>query len=203
MECLKVLCKTTFKERGSIMNITKTDTDFDVVLQELEKSEQMDSLFYLVKKLPEFTAAIQSIEDKLSFVTNTINDKHALNSLVNDAEEKVESLHLNKDHLEAMVTLIQFLPKLVPLINRLEEWTLFITNTLGDSKSVDYLIRGLDDVIPVQKGIEMMKETNKRYQENKDTGQISILRMYRILKNPAIQKGFKYLETLLEVINKK
>lgn len=185
------------------MNMTKTDTDFDVVLQELEKSEQMESLFYLVKKLPEFTAAIQSMEDKLSFVTNTLNDKHALNSLVNDAEEKVESLHLNKDHLEAMVTLIQFLPKLVPLINKLEELTLFVTNTLGDSKSVDYLIRGIDDVIPIQKGIEIMKETNNRYRENKDTGQISILRMYRLLKDPSIQKGFKYFETLLEVINKK
>ncbi|MGE8203298.1 hypothetical protein ACQKP0_01860 [Heyndrickxia sp. NPDC080065] len=185
------------------MNNMKTDTDFDVVLQELEKSEQIESLSYLVKKLPEFTAAIQSIEDKLSFVTNTLNDKQALNSLVNEAEEKVERLHLNKDHLEAMVTLVQFLPKLVPLTNKMEEFTIFITNILGDSKSVDYLIRGIDDVMPIQKGIEIMKETNKRYQENKDTSNISILRLYRLLKDPTIQKGFKYFESLLEVINMK
>ncbi|GIN88563.1 hypothetical protein J6TS2_49490 [Heyndrickxia sporothermodurans] len=185
------------------MNTTNMDTDFGGILQELEKTEQIESLSYLVKKLPEFTAAIQSIEDKLSFVTYTLSDEKGFNHLIKEAEEKVESLHLNKEHLEAMVSFVQCLPNLVQMINKLEEWMSFLTNTLGDSNSVDYLMRGIDEVIPMKKGIEIMKETNERYQENKDTGNISILRLYRLLKDPTLQKGFKYFELLLEVMNKK
>ncbi|MED0716582.1 hypothetical protein P4S80_09860 [Aeribacillus composti] len=180
----------------------KKDSEIEAVLQELEKPEQIESMHYLVKKLPELTAAIQSVEEKIEFISYTLHDKKSLTNLVNQVEEKVESLHLTKEHLETIITMMQMLPRLVQLLGKAEELLLFVQNVITDSQSVEYALKCFKDIVPMEKGLHIIKETNERFKNEKDTSHVSLLRMYRLLKNPAVQNGFKYLEALLEVINK-
>jgi len=183
-------------------SITK-ESDFEKVLKELENPEQIESLQYLASKLPEFTSAVQSMEEKLSFLMYVLNDKQSLEGLANKVEKRVESLSLTTEHMESLLTILQLLPRLTQLLEKSEELILFLRNVLSDSQSIEYAVKGLNNVIPVEKGMDILKETNKRFDLEKDNGNVSILRIYRMLKSPAVQNTFKYLEILLEVIEKK
>lgn len=185
------------------METTQKDNNMDDIIKELEKEEQMDSLYYLVQKLPEFTEKIRFAEDKLDFLESVMNDKQSITSLGQEVEEKVGKLHLTQEHLDALVEIIHLLPRLVPMLKKLEEVTLFINDFLSDSKSVEYALKGLDDLVPVSKASDIITETNERFEEEQDSSNVSLFDMYRMLKDPTVQQGFKYVRTLLDVVNKK
>lgn len=182
------------------METTNHQASLDHIIQALENKEQMDSLYYLVQKLPEFTNAIQSMEDKLSFLTSVMQDKESLHQLGNEVEQKVEQLHINQAHLDALLQIVHLLPSLVPMMKRLDEIIAFATDFLGDQQSIEYTLNGLNDVVPIQETVEVIQETNQRFRNNQDNTSISLYGMYRLLKDPTVQKGFRYVETLLQVI---
>lgn len=185
------------------MKTVEKDTNLGQVLQALENEEQLESLHYLALKLPEFTAAIRSMEDKLSFLGSVLEDKESLSALGQEVEEKVEKLHLNKEHFDAMIQIVHFLPRLVPMVQKLDEVVTFANDVLTDKESVEYAMSSLNDIVPIEKGIDIIKETNKQFKEDKRTPNMSVFGMYRLLKDPMVQNGFKYLETLLDVMKKK
>lgn len=173
------------------------------ILESFEQPEQLESLHYLVEKLPEFTQTIRAMEDKVVFVESVLNDKQSLESMSNEVEQKVNSLHLGQEHLEAVLEIAQLLPQIVPMIKKTEELSTFVSDLLEDTSSVDYLLDGINDVVPVQKGMDIIQETNERFKEDESKPNMSILQMYRLLKDPTVQKGFKYVETLLGVFGEK
>lgn len=185
------------------MGTDERASKLDDILQALEAEEQIDSLHYLVQKLPEFTSAIRSMEDKLSFIESVMKDKQSLNTLGEAAEEKVDNLHLNQEHFDAILEIAQLLPRLVPMMKKAEDVTLFVNDVLSDTASVEYALKGLNDILPLEKGVEIMNETNERFRADESEANVSIVGMYRLLKDPTIQKGFKYMETLLDVVNEK
>jgi len=160
-------------------------------------------LHYLVEKLPEFTEKIQSVEEKLDFVQSVLNDKQSLQSMSNEVEEKVQQLHLGQEHVEALVEMAQMLPKIVPLVKKAEEVSSFVSDFVTDADSVEFALKGINDVVPIQKGMDIIQETNERYQADEATPNVSLLHMYRLLKDPVVQKGFKYVETMLDVVKEK
>jgi uncharacterized protein YjgD (DUF1641 family) len=173
--------------------------EMESIIQELEKQEQLNSLHYLVQKLPDFVKAIQAMEGQLSFIRSTLEDRSSLKNIVEDCENSWKSLHLSNEHAESLIKLVKLLPRLVPLLEKLEEMMLFVQNVWQDKQSVEYLANSLKDVVPVQRGLEILQETNERFALQREEN-INILRMYRLLKDPLIQKGFRYIETLLDVI---
>lgn len=182
---------------------TAQKSNLDHLLRELENEEQIESLYYLVNRLPEFTSAIRSMEDKLAFVASVMEDKQSLRTISQEMEEKVEKLHLNKEHFDAMLQMVHLLPRLVPMMQKLDEVTTFINDVVTDKDSMEYAISSLNDIVPIEKGIEVIKETNEQFKADKSTPNVSLLGMYRLLKDPMVQNGFKYIETLLDVIRKK
>lgn len=179
------------------------ETKLEHIIETLEKPEQLESLHYLVEKLPEFTETVQSVEDKLDFVLSVLNDKQSLQSMSNETEQKVSQLHLGQEHLEAIVEMAQMLPKIVPLVKKAEEVSAFASDFLTDTDSVEYALKGMNDIVPIQKGIDIVQKTNERYQEDETTPNVSLLQMYRLLKDPVVQKGFKYVEIMLDVVKEK
>lgn len=173
------------------------------ILESFERPEQLESLHYLVQKLPEFTQTIQAVEEKMAFVESVLNDKQSLESISNEVEQKVNSLHLGPEHLEAVLEVAQLLPQIVPMVKKVEEVSTFMTDLVSDTSSVEYLLDGINDVVPIQKGIDIIQETNERFKEDERKPNMSILQMYRLLKDPTVQKGFKYVETLLGVVGEK
>jgi uncharacterized protein YjgD (DUF1641 family) len=185
------------------MGTTEQTSKLEDILQELEAEKQMESLHYLVQKLPEFTTAIRSLEDKLAFVDGVINDKQSLDALGAEVEEKVGNLHLNQEHFDAMLEIAHLLPRMVPIMKKAEDITLFVNDILADTDSVEYALKGVNDILPIAKGIKIINETNDRFHADQSEANVSIVGMYRLLKDPVIQKGFKYMETLLYVVKEK
>jgi uncharacterized protein YjgD (DUF1641 family) len=176
--------------------------EIESILRDLEKQEQLNSLHYLVQKLPEFVNVVQAMEGQLSFMQSVLTDKKSLTHLAEECENRWESLHITKDHTEALLKVTQLLPRVVPLLEKLEETILFVQNVWQDNKSVDYLVNSVKGAIPIQRGKEIIKETNERFAVEKDTN-INIFKMYKLLKDPIIQKGFRYVETMLDVVQAK
>ncbi len=173
------------------------------ILASFEQPEQLDSLHYLARKLPEFTQTIRGVEEKLAFVESVLNDKQSLASINDEVEQKISRLHLGQEHVEAVLEIAQLLPKIVPMIKQIEELSTFVNDLISDTSSVEYILDGINDVVPIRKGMEMIHETNERFKADESKPNMSLLQMYRLLKDPTVQKGFKYVETFLGVISEK
>lgn len=185
------------------MKAIEKESNLSKVLQQLENEEQLESLHYLALKLPEFTASIRAMEDKLAFIGSVLDDKESLRALGEEVEEKVERLHLNQEHFDAMIQMVHLLPRLVPMMQKLDEVATFASDVLADKESMEYAMSSLNDIVPIEKGIDILKETNQQFKKDQRTPNMSVFGMYRLLKDPMIQNGFKYIETLLDVIKKK
>src|SRR5699024_7389025 len=130
-------------------------------------------------------------------------DKQSLESMSGEVEEQISRLRLGKEHFEAVIEIVQLLPRLVPMIKQVEEFATFVNDFLADTSSVQYLFDGINDVVPIRDGIQMIEETNERFKEDESKPNMSLLHMYRLLKDPTIQQGFKYVETFLTVVKEK
>ncbi|MFC0298358.1 hypothetical protein [Geobacillus jurassicus] len=172
------------------------------VLQLLENDEQREALHYFIEKLPQLKEAMESVEEKVAFVQHVINDKQSLQALFTEFEEKAAPFRLTTEHLEALATLIQLLPTLVQWLQKAEEFVTFVTSVMNDRESMAYLMQGVKHIVPIEKGLDILKETNERFARERDSSTVSLLRMYRLLKHPIVQDGVKYIETLLDVASK-
>ncbi len=54
----------------------------------------------------------------------------------------------------------------------------------------------------LKKGAEIIEETNEHFKANEDMAPVSVFGLLRLLKDPAIQHGLKYLQSFLYVMNK-
>ncbi|MED4972144.1 hypothetical protein RA955_07215 [Geobacillus proteiniphilus] len=172
------------------------------VLQLLENDEQREAIHYFIEKLPQLKKAMESAEEKIAVVQHVMNDKQSLEALFTELEEKTAPFRLTTEHVEAFSTLIQLLPILVQWLQKAEEFILFVTSVMNDRESMAYLMQGVKDMVPIEKGLDILKETNERFARERDSSTVSLLRMYRLLKHPLIQDGVKYIETLLDVASK-
>jgi uncharacterized protein YjgD (DUF1641 family) len=172
------------------------------MLQLIENDEQQEALRYFIEKLPQLKQTMESLEEKVAFVQHVLNDKQSLEAMFTEWEEKAEPFRLTSEHLEALATLVQLLPTLVQWLQKAEQFISFVTSVINDRESMAYAIQGAKDIVPIEKGLTILKETNERFQRERDSSTVSLLRMYRLLKHPLIQDGVKYIETLLDVASK-
>ncbi|KIP20749.1 hypothetical protein JV16_02048 [Anoxybacillus ayderensis] len=172
------------------------------MLQLIENDEQQEALRYFIEKLPQLKQTMESLEEKVAFVQHVLNDKQSLEAMFTEWEEKAEPFRLTPEHLEALATLVQLLPTLVQWLQKAEQFISFVTSVINDRESMAYAIQGAEDIVPIEKGLTILKETNERFQRERDSSPVSLLRMYRLLKHPLIQDGVKYIETLLDVASK-
>ena len=69
--------------------ITVTEkNEITEVLAKLESEEQLASLQYLVEKLPTFVETLKVAEDKLDFVTSSLQDERSLKMIAADTDRK-------------------------------------------------------------------------------------------------------------------
>lgn len=172
------------------------------MLQLIENDEQQEALRYFIEKLPQLKQTMESLEEKVAFVQHVLNDKQSLEAMFTEWEEKAAPFRLTSEHLEALATLVQLLPTLVQWLQKAEQFISFVTSVINDRESMAYAIQGAKDIVPIEKGLTILKETNERFQRERDSSTVSLLRMYRLLKHPLIQDGVKYIETLLDVASK-
>lgn len=172
------------------------------ILETLAQDEQAESLQYLVEKLPELASSVQMIEDKMDFATAALNDHHSLRSTVNEIENKIEQLRFNEEHFNAIIDMMHLLPKFVPMMEQADRLMDFAQNVMEDEKTTQSFIDGINEVVPLKKGAEILEKTTEHFQQNEDTTPISIFGLMRMLKDPTVQHSLKYMQSLLYVVGK-
>lgn len=176
------------------------------VLAQLESEEQLASLQYLVEKLPTFVDSLKVAEDKLAFVTASMQDERSLKMIAAETEEKIERLHIDESHINAMMDLVQLLPCLAPVVQQLDNVMSFAQSVWGDKRTVDQLLTTTKETVnlyvPIDKGQEIIEETKEEFARTKDSAPISVFGLMKMIKDPVVQDGLKMAQIFLTVANK-
>ena len=186
--------------------MTTEKRDLTEVVSTLERDEQLESLSYLVDKLPTFVSTLQAVEDKLAFVAASMQDERSLELIADDVEGKIERLHIDSTHLDAMMTMVQLLPRLVPVIEQVDNVVAFAESVWGDKRTVDQLTTTMTETVkeyvPIDKGKAIIEETKEEFERTKDDSPITIFGLMKMLKDPVVQDGLKYAQAFLTTVQK-
>lgn len=174
------------------------EQDLSQITNLLTKEGNLDSLLYLVEKLPDLAKAVQTIDEGVAFTQNTLHDKASMNALFQEAEEKLEMDSLNTENFHALIKMFQLLPTVVPLMEKLIDVGTFVTETVQDKDSMESLF---NEMSTVTEPLDVLKETNRRVKEDKQLPSVSIFKLLHLLKDPTVRKGYKYVNTLLNVLS--
>ena len=172
-------------------------------LKGLEQAEQIESLTYLIDKLPDLVNTIKIVEDKTDFLINILNDHQSLSIIANDTEEKIKNLQIDSTHFDALLKMTHMLPRIMPIMEQVENITDFLEDVFNDEQTVSTLIEGVNDIIPIKESTKIFEETNKHYQANQNQSDISIFGLMKMLKDPVVQDGLKFTKSMLHVINER
>ncbi|TCT24557.1 uncharacterized protein DUF1641 [Melghiribacillus thermohalophilus] len=115
------------------------------------------------------------------------------------------NINVDIDTLEAGMKLLEKLPRLVEMVEKLEIAVEFIENVLRDQESMDYLQdsakaymepvrRRVDDGLNFWKEVQAKAETNKQH--------ISIFTIMKWMKDPNVQKGLSYVQAIMDTMPK-
>ncbi|MYL55489.1 hypothetical protein GLW08_19455 [Pontibacillus yanchengensis] len=170
-------------------------------LQELEKPEVQESLTYLIKKLPDIQQAMDSVDHLVQFGQSVTKDQDAIQQL----EERITYSTLNEENIEAMIKLLGKMPMLFEMVERLEQMIVFVESVLGDRESLDSLYRSMSEQPVLQQGKDVLDklDTIKEKAESTPQENISIFAVLKWMKDPNVQKSLHYIQTALDVFNKK
>lgn len=182
--------------------MTETNPKFDDVLKGLEQDKQIESLAYLVEKLPDLVDTMKVVEDKADFLISSLSDQQSLSVLAEDTEKKINDLQIDETHFDAILKMTHMLPRLVPMMEQMDNIVAFLEDVATDEKTVSMLIDGMNDIVPIKESTEILEETNKHFKANSNQSDISIFGLMKMLKDPVIQDGLKYTQSLLHVVNK-
>src|SRR5690625_1358773 len=94
--------------------------------------------------------------------------------------------------------LLQF----APMMDQADRLMDFAQNVMEDEKTTQSFIDGINEVVPIKKGAEILEKTTEHFQENEDTMPISIIGLMRMLKDPTVQHSLKYMQSILYVVGK-
>lgn len=116
----------------------------------------------------------QDIQPKI-VVVEALTDSKSLSMVFEDTERKIAQLRLSEEHFDAMLELVHTLPKLVPVIKQIENIMDFAKDVWGDERTFEAIVEGVNDVVPVKKGAEIIEETKEHFKANEDMAPISLL----------------------------
>lgn len=176
-------------------------TSYPDWLNELESPEVQESLVYIIQKLPDLQKGLEKVENLAQFSQNAMMDKEAISRF----ENRLKYSSVNKESLDALFKLISKLPMLLELVEKLEQTAVFIENTLGDRRSIESLYESLLAQPIVEQGQEVIKTLAAIKEKAETTPQqpISIFTVLKWIKDPSAQKGLHFIQSTIDVLNKK
>ncbi len=182
--------------------MTDTSPEINNILKSLEQKEQVESLAYLVEKLPDLVDKMKIVEDKADFLVSSLTDQQSLSVLAEETENKIKDLQIDETHFDAILKMTHMLPRLVPMMEQMDNIAAFVEDVASDEKTIAMLIDGVNDIVPIKEGTEILEETNSHFKANNNQSDISVFGLMKMLKDPVVQDGLKYTKSLLHVINK-
>jgi uncharacterized protein YjgD (DUF1641 family) len=175
------------------------------IVAELTNPEVQEALAGLIQKLPQIKGAVDKAEQGLAAAAAFANDNESLNSIF-EGISNISRLGMNKENLEALTTIINSLPRIASMLTLLDSVAAKLEPVLSNK---DYLANVMEAATviaapvtdKVQDGVSMVKEAKERAERNHTT--ISLFGMLKLLKDPGVQKGLKFTQAMLDVMNEK
>ncbi|MBB5172610.1 hypothetical protein [Texcoconibacillus texcoconensis] len=167
----------------------------------LENPDVQESMTYLLNKLPEIQASVESLDQMVQFGQHTFGDRASMDYL----EEQISLSSIDQESLEALVKLIGKMPVLLKLVERTEEIVTFAESVWNDEESLSYISASINEHSLAQKGKELLEKADEiqaRAEEMKG-GHISVFTVMKWMKDPSVQKSLRYAKATLEAINTK
>lgn len=171
-------------------------------VDELNKPEVQASLQKLIEKLPDLTAKIEQADHLLTFGQSVLEDERTMEKV----KTKVDSINIDMNTLEAALRLLEKLPLLLELMEKLETVVRFAENVLADEKSIAYLQNSVEEYTEpirekVEKGQSLWEEVQAKAEAN--TQHISLFIVLKWMKDPSVQRILSYVQALIETLPKK
>jgi len=184
------------------MNSNRTSDDLLQLLTELEKPEIQESLKSLLHYLPNIQKSVEVVENVLDFGKSVFQDEQALNKY----EHLASTYNMNLETIEAGIVLIEKLPKLVKMLEQVENLIDFTTAVLQDKQTTEYAAASMKGYIdPIiqkgNKGKKLWQEVQQQVSSN--TQPVKIMSIIKWMKDPTVQKVLQYVQATLEVLNNK
>lgn len=171
-----------------------------VLLEELSDPEVLQALITLIHKLPDLNQAINKMEQGISMVTMTVSDPEVLNQFTEPVNQ-LTKIALQQDNLEALSTIVEKLPRIaksVELLDQIAPFVEFISKRETLTAFAEVLELVTDPVrCRMQEGMSMVKEAQQR--AKRDPSTISIFGVLKLLKDPTVQDGLKFIQAFLDV----
>ncbi|WCK52652.1 hypothetical protein PP175_14555 [Aneurinibacillus sp. Ricciae_BoGa-3] len=174
------------------------------IVAELANPEVQEALAGLIQKLPQIKGAVDKAEQGVAVAAAFANDNQSLNSIF----EGISSISklASKENLEALTTIIDSLPRIASMVTLLDSAAAKLEPILSNK---DYLSNVMEAATviaapvteKVQDSVSMVKEAKERAERNDTT--ISLFGMLKLLKEPGVQKGLKFTQAMLDVMNEK
>ncbi|WP_100401422.1 DUF1641 domain-containing protein [Bacillus sp. FJAT-42315] len=171
-------------------------------VDELDKLEVQASLQKLIEKLPTLTEKLEQVDNILSFGQAAMEDQHTMEKV----KMKLDYTNVDIDTLEAGLRLLEKLPLLLQLTEKLETVVHFMEQVLGDQKSIEYLQKSAEGYLePIQEKVEQGKTLWEEVQMKAEanTQHISVFTILKWMKDPSVQRGLSYVQALIDTLPKK
>ncbi|WP_338752154.1 hypothetical protein [Bacillus sp. FJAT-52991] len=171
-------------------------------IDELDKPEVQASLQQLIEKLPLLTEKLEQVDHILSFGQAVMDDQHTMKKV----KTKLDSTNIDVDTLEAALHLLEKLPLLLQLTEKLETVIRFAEQVLGDQQSIDYLQKSVEGYLePVKTKINTGKTLWEEVQTKAEvnTQHISVFTVLKWIKDPSVQRILSYVQAFIDTMPKK
>lgn len=147
-----------------------------------------------------------SIERNVSFIQYVLNDRRSIEYLFEGLKIEVPFNTLNRDTVEAVLVLIDKLPKFVKYVSLVEQIIEVTKAVMSDKESFQHLVKGAkESVEPIQGkinvGISIIEEAKKRAEQ--DNAKVTVYSLIKLLKDPAVQQVVHFVKALLSVMSER
>lgn len=172
------------------------------LLEKLQQPDIQSALISLLHNLPTYEKNLEAIGNIADFGKSIIQDKQAIQKY----DELVRSYNINLETIEALVGLLEKLPRLYKLIEQLESLIDFASAVLVDQQTLDYATVSIKSYTEplLQKGkqgLSLVEEIQQQAQAM--TEPVKLFTIIKWLKDPTVQKSLKFAQATLTVLNRK
>ncbi len=175
--------------------------EMNPIQKQLQQPETQEAIVKLLVNLPAYQKNLETLGEWIDFGKAVLQDKHALNKY----DELIRSYNLDLETVEALISLLEKLPRLNELVKTLDNFLQFGEAILHDDASLNYAAASLKSYTdPItekgRRGLDLVKDIQER--AHADSEPIKLFTILKWLKEPSVQQALKYVQATLTTLNK-
>lgn len=180
----------------------RTSLNEQTVESMLTRPDVEQALVSLAERLPEIEKSLRRLEDAVDFGVATMNDQQVKDKV----DTLLDSSNIQIETLEAALKLVEKLPLLLQVTNRLENIFAFGQDVYQDLETRALIGQRVDEYVTPIKA--KMETTHALFEEvqlrvDRDNRHISLFSLMRWMKEPSVQHGLKYMQATIEVMTER